>query len=73
MRKRIPKPGAMRIVSRFLWFPTELLVAGTEGEEYESRWLERATIKQVWQRRGIEGPYSWRDYAFVEESRCSHA
>ena len=52
--KRIPY-GSLRIVRRFLWFPTEPL------SEIDGRWLEVAYLVQKW--IGTD----WRDLSWSTE------
>ena len=58
MRKVKPQYGSTRIVSRFLIFPV------TIGNE--TRWLERARIKQEYKQGGYaeDGDY-WSDEEFI--------
>jgi hypothetical protein len=60
MKKKLPKFGETRIVSRFLLFPLSL------GRE--RRWLERVKIKQMYRnyRYNIWFTEGWEDYEFID-------
>jgi hypothetical protein len=42
-RWNLPELGDVRMVSRFIWFPTCLC---NDKDEYEWRWLERSNVQQ---------------------------
>ena len=58
MRWKKNKVGDFRIVRRFLLFPRTI--------NYETRWLEFATIKQQWYRDYCDDLY-WIDYNWENE------
>jgi hypothetical protein len=57
MRWSEPQIGDVRIVRRFLWWPMSL--------NGQTRWLERATVRQVYERQ-VDGSEFWRWVDFVD-------
>lgn len=57
-----PKHNEEKLVRRFLWLPITFTYNGGE----ETRWLEFATIRYVYQSRLIEPGY-WIPQEFVDE------
>lgn len=63
-----PSVGDTRFVSRFLWWPLELLASRLNKEQV--RWLERATIYQEYISCPTYDDRSkcrWRDISFLDE------
>lgn len=59
MRWTNPAEGARRVRTKFLWFP--------EGKGGEWRWLERATVEEVYL-SGITSRCFWCFDGFVDDS-----
>jgi hypothetical protein len=62
MKKMLSRPGTIRIVRKFLWFPKTL--------GYERRWLEYANIVQRLEKAfdGVSATLTWDDQCFTEET-----
>ena len=63
MRWRPPHEHDVRTVTKFLWFPMTLLKVGTD--QYETRWLERVTIRQRYKHCWTEE--YWESEYFMDE------
>lgn len=53
--------GSTRIITKFLWFPIEI--------EYQTRWLEKAKIKQICKSSGrsFDDGYYWQNVEWINE------
>ena len=66
MRTKLPEAGETRVISKFLWFSRWI--------EHERRWLERASIRQVYVGPGLmDVRGSWMDIAWEDSTCCPQA
>ncbi|RPI85144.1 MAG: hypothetical protein EHM34_02365 [Nitrosopumilales archaeon] len=53
--------GSFRVVSKFLWQPVTI--------DGQTRWLERAKIKQICKFYGEEFGYRWENHEWIDDER----
>jgi len=63
MRKEHPRKHSYRDVTKFLFFPLTIW----DGRYGETRWLERATIKQNYSWSSSDDRWAWRNVNFVNK------
>lgn len=59
MRWNNPKIGDVKVVTKFLWLPLEI--------NFETRWLEDATIKYVYVTGHVDSYKYWQPIEFVDK------
>lgn len=53
--------GSLRVIEKFLWYPLTI--------EHQTRWLEKAKIRQVCRFYGEDYGYKWENDGWIDNEK----